>query len=515
VAGNGISGWLKRGRFNLRFRTRLALVMFLTTGATSAILMATYLRQEQRIKGYVTGLTSDLVAISNVTQTHTQTLLPATANRKQILEAYEKAFQNAGFTSVTVVDPSGEVMASTDPHRLGKKILIKRRRLAEERPIHISAQFPSVYMDSSATQHTFPIQFPIVQSNKVIGYADLAGVSDEVGQALRRIYLVRTVWIISTLLAGMFAIVYLAFRFTKPIDLLVAGAHQVAEGNLEVELPSRGSDEMGRLAQTFNQMVERLREHRQLQERLSEAEKASLVARFAATVAHEVRNSLNFINLSIDQIRARQGGGEDAASRELARNLTNMKDEISRLKRLVSDFLVIGRQSPPQLAECNLKATVEQAVAVVEKQAHQQGIIFKLDFAPDLPALRADTGQLKTCFLNILTNSVQAMPNGGEIAVAARTCRRPDGGERIELTFRDTGPGIPAEDRERIFAPYYSTKATGFGLGLAITRKIIEDHGGHISAASYDGPGALVVVELPLPGLGASVSPELATPTAV
>ena len=514
MAGNTISRWLKQGRFSLGFRTRLALVMFLTTGATSAILMATYLRQEQRIKGYVTGLTSDLVAISNVTQTHTQTLLPATANRKQILQAYEKAFQKAGFTSVTVVDPSGEVMASTDPHRLGKKIHIKRRRLDEDRPIHISAQFPSVYMDSNGTQRTFPIQFPIVQTNKVIGYADLAGVSDEVGQALRRIYLVRTIWIISTLLAGMFMIVYLAFRFTKPIGLLVEGAHQVAEGNLDVELPSRGTDEMGRLARTFNQMVERLREHRQLQERLSEAEKASLVARFAATVAHEIRNSLNFINLSIDQIRARQGGGADAASRELARNLSNMKDEVSRLKRLVSDFLVIGRQSPPQLEECNLKTTVEQAVAVVEKQAHQQGILFRLDFAPDLPVLRADAGQLKTCFLNILTNSVQAMPNGGEITVASRAYRRPDGSSHAELLFLDKGPGIRAEDRERIFTPYYSTKATGFGLGLAITRKIIEDHGGHIHVASHDGAGALFVVTLPLPKADAPVSSGLATPTA-
>ncbi len=507
--------WSKLRRFNLRFRTRLALVMFLTTGATSAILMATYLRQERRIKGYVTGLTSDLVAISNVTQTHTQTLLPANANRKQILEIYEKAFQNAGFTSVTVLDPNGEVMASTDPHRLGKRIPIKRRRLAEEQPIHISAQFPSVYMDSSATQRTFPIQFPIVQSNKVIGYADLAGVSDEVGQTLRRIYLVRTVWIICTLLAGMFMIVYLAFRFTRPIDLLVEGAHEVAEGNLEVQLPIRGSDEMSRLARTFNQMVERLREHRQLQERLSEAEKASLVARFAATVAHEVRNSLNFINLSIDQIRARHGSSEDAAGRDLARNLNNMKDEISRLKRLVSDFLVIGRQAQPQLAPCDLKTTVEQAVAVVEKQAHQQDIAIRLEFAPDLPGLQADAGQLKTCFLNILTNSVQAMPNGGEIIIRAGVVRGHEGISSVEMSFQDTGPGIPAEDRERIFTPYYSTKATGFGLGLAITRKIIEDHGGRISAATHEGPGALIVLHLPLPAASVPRLPEVAAPTAV
>jgi signal transduction histidine kinase len=485
----------KKMRFSLGFRTRLALVMFLTTAFTSAVLMATYLHQEERIQAYVTGLTSDLVAIGNVTQAH----LPDTDNRKQTLEAYENAFQNAGFTSVTVADPNGEILASTDPHRLGKKINIKRRRLvARQSPVSISALFPSADADSPVNQSTIPVEFPIVQKNKVIGYAHLGGISDEVGQLLRHLQLVRSIWVLSTLLAGMFVVVYLAFRFTKPIGTLVEGAHQVAEGNLYVTLPVQGSDEIGRLAQTFNQMVERLREHRKLQERLVEAEKSSLVARFAATVAHEVRNSLNFINLSIDQIRARNSRGDDAASRELQRSLCNMKDEISRLNRLVNDFLAIGRQAPPQIAACDVKATVAQAVAIVENQARRQGITIKADFAPDLPNLYADASQLKTCFVNILTNSVQAMPRGGRIEAEAKVMEGVSGARWIRLHFRDSGPGIPAEDREKIFAPYYSTKTTGFGLGLAITRKIIEDHGGRIDVAQTGSPGTVMVVDLPL-----------------
>jgi len=293
----------------------------------------------------------------------------------------------------------------------------------------------------------------------------------------------------------------------------VAGAEQIAQGNLEVSLPPMGADEMGRLAGTFNRMVERLRENRELQERLNQAEKSSLVGRFAANVAHEVRNSLNFINLSIDQIRAKHSGGEERTAVDLQRNLRNIKDEINRLNGLVNDFLAAGRQSPAALAPCDLQATLEQAVALVGRQATRQGITLTVQVPADLPVLQADSGQLKTCFLNVLTNAVQAMPEGGEIHISARAENSRNGsGGVLELCFADTGPGIPVEDREKVFAPYYSTRATGFGLGLAITRKIVEDHGGRIYVRDSGAPGTDMVIDLPLPA-SSHAQPAAAAPS--
>jgi signal transduction histidine kinase len=221
---------------------------------------------------------------------------------------------------------------------------------------------------------------------------------------------------------------------------------------------------------------------------------------FPCSAASPRRNSLNFINLSIDQIRAKHVTGDQRASRELQRNLVNIKDEVSRLNRLVNDFLAAGRQSPPQLAACDLWETLRQAVTVVEKQAHQQNVTIKTSLPGELPPLRADSGQLKTCFLNVLTNAVQAMPRGGEIWVTANWIQPKGGPGSVELRFADSGAGIPPEQREKIFAPFYSTKPTGFGLGLAITRKIIEDHGGHIRVADTKGRGTEMVIELPLSG---------------
>jgi signal transduction histidine kinase len=488
---------LKQLALHLRFRTRLALVMLLTMGCTSALLMLTYVNHNRQVKTYVAGQTSDLLQIISLTQAR----IPPNADRKQALDAYMKALKDAGLSSVTLTSPSGEVVASTTPGQVGRKLRIKKPSAnVRPDPITISAELHDIETDPSFEQRPYLIAFPIIQGDRVLGYAMVRGEMDEMGALLRHMYAVRLGWILALMLVGMLVIVYLAFRFTKPIHTLVEGAEQVAQGNLQVSLPPLGTDEMGRLAGTFNHMVESLRENRELQERLNQAEKSSLLGRFAANVAHEVRNSLNFINLSIDHIRAKHSGGEERGAQELQRNLRNIKDEINRLNQLVNDFLAVGRQSPPALAPCDLKATLEQAVALVERQAARQGISTAVSVPADLPALQADRAQLKTCFLNILTNAVQAMPEGGKLHITARAAPAGNGSEQaLELCFADSGPGIPVEDREKVFAPYYSTRATGFGLGLAITRKIVEDHGGRIYVRDHASRGTQMVIDLPLP----------------
>lgn len=492
-------GSLRRGVLaGLSFRSRLALVLLLTMGSTSAVLFWTYHRQEGRVRGYVATITSDLNTINQLATYQQQ--LPQKGDPDLALQAYRDRLTAAGLKeTVDAASPSGEVVASTDPKRLGKKVKLGKKRRDEQPPFRLSASLPDTNLDPNG-QTTYSVEFPIVRDNKVIGYLVLHGVVDEVDQLLHHTDMVRSAWVIVTLLTGMFFIAFLAFQFTRPISKLVNATTRVAQGDLTVSLPDSGSDEMGRLARTFNEMVARLRESRQLQERLNEAEKLSLLGRFAGTVAHEVRNSLNFINLSIDQTRAKHLGVETARAREIERNLARVKDEVLRLNHLVNDFLAAGRQSPPELAPCDLGTIIEEAVAMVEKQAHTQSISISMDMLPELPHLQADARQMKTCFLNILTNAIQAMPRGGQIRVSASMLSSNGNGNpvRLQLCFSDTGPGIPREDRERIFAPYFSTKATGFGLGLAITRKIVEEHGGRIFATEAATGGTLMVVELPL-----------------
>lgn len=494
----------------IRFRTRLALVLFLTMVLTSALLITTYKRGNGPIKNYVTGISEDLVAISNFTrlqgeaQAQDEDRKTKKAEAEDISEKTKNLLSQAGFSSITIISPTGQVVTSTNKKLIGKTIGVKKHhRPAKLRPINISAQFKDVNTDGTVQEKTYLVEFPLIQNDKVIGYVQLRGIGDEVDALLRRTNQKALTQIILVMLAGIFAAVYLAFLFTKPVDMLVEGARQVAQGNLYVSLPVKGGDEMGRLAQTFNQMVQRLRETRQLQERLSEAEKLSLLGRFAGTVAHEVRNSLNFMNLSIDQIRVKynsvaSNGGAAGAARaasEIERNLANVKTEIARLNDLVNDFLTAGRQAPLLVEDCNLEGVLREAITLVEKQAHDQDVALEVEWPAETLTLKADARQLKTAFVNILTNAVQAMPQGGSIRVTTELRNGKDA--KIEMRFADTGPGIPMDDRERIFAPYFSTKATGFGLGLAITRKVVEDHGGSIHVDSHNSPGTVMVVELP------------------
>ena len=487
---------MKSVHFNLRFRTRLALVMFLTMTCTGAILTWNYVKHRREILNYVAGETSRLLTFSQLAQTQ----IPPKTSVDDALKIYQKKLEDLGLASVSTTSTEGKVVASTNPGQIGKKIPIKKRRLETRKdPVRLPAEFPELDPYPSIDQTAFVIQYPLVLGDKVIGYAVIKGESDQVTTLSRLWYKQRLYWILGTMLAALCVVLYLAFLFTKPIEQLVAGAQQVAAGNLYISLPSRGSDEMGRLAQTFNQMVERLRENRALQERLNEAEKLSLLGRFAATVAHEVRNSLNFINLTIDQIRAKHLNGDDRAARVMQRNLANIKDEISRLNHLVNDVLAAGRQAPPTLLPCDLRATLTEALALVDRQARNQNIKIELDLAQELPIFRLDSAQIKTCFLNILTNAIQAMPLGGQVRIFAVITKAPDGEESLDLHFADTGPGIPPAEREKVFAPFYSTKATGFGLGLAIAKKIIEDHAGRVFVDNGDTPGTDLVVQLPFP----------------
>jgi signal transduction histidine kinase len=500
---------------NLSFRARLALVMFLTMAGIGTMLTLTYIQSNRQINTYVekdARHTSELLTIIQAAQQK----LPANADLNQALGKYMVDLQAAGLSNVVrdpvLASPEGKVMKSTNPGLVGKKVKIEKGKVGTRQgPIKVEAKLKDI--DPAMTGEQREVQYPIVQGEKVIGYLLFKLETEELEQLVHRNYVIRLLWTLATMLAGLFAVLYLAFRFTKPIDLLVEEAHQVAGGNLNVSLPVTGTDEMGRLAQTFNQMVEHLRENKKLQERLNEAEKMSLLGRFAGTVAHEVRNSLNLMNLSIDQVRAKFGAGDERATRDLQRNLNNVKEEIGRLNRLVNDFLTAGRQAPPEMAPCDLRATLEEAVALVENQAQVQNVTIHEQLPENLAPMQCDAGQLKTCFLNILTNAVQAMPHGGEVLVTGTSVSN-GGAPLLELRFADTGPGVPAEDRERIFAPYFSTKATGFGLGLAITRKIVEDHGGRIYVAENGQPGTEIVVELPLPLPAVAQSEEVKSPAA-
>jgi signal transduction histidine kinase len=294
---------------------------------------------------------------------------------------------------------------------------------------------------------------------------------------------------------GLLLIVTIAIftkRITRPITELGQIAEKVAEGNLDFGAPVSGPKEMRTLSQTFNEMLSGLRSKRNLEELLQRAERSAVVGRLASGIAHEIRNPLNFINLSIDHLRASFAPKEEPSRAQYIHMLTTIKDELARLNRLVTDFLGYGRPAKLKIREVDARSLIEEVRDLVHTQAEQQGVAVNIEQNGHGDAkLQGDAELIKTCFSNLMINAIQAMPSGGALNISLR----PDNGF-LEIKFADTGVGIMPEDLGQIFEPYYSTKETGIGLGLPLTKKIIEEHGGKINVESGLGRGTTFTVTL-------------------
>ncbi len=295
---------------------------------------------------------------------------------------------------------------------------------------------------------------------------------------------------------GLLMVVLIALfsqRFTRPILNLEQAAQRVTAGNLDFDVPVSGPKEVSTLSATFNEMLTGLRRNRELEEQLQRAERSAVVGRLASGIAHEIRNPLNFMNLSIDHLQA-ACAPEDARKRnEFSHILTTIKEEISRLNRLVSDFLSYGRPARLKPRELDARTLIEEVNDLVKAQAEQQGV--KVSVATDGDGdtkFQADYEQIKTCFSNLMINAVQAMPEGGALNVTLHPNK-----SNLHIEFADTGLGIAPENLAQIFEPYYSTKDTGIGLGLPLTKKIIEEHGGQITVESEPGKGTVFTITLP------------------
>lgn len=287
-------------------------------------------------------------------------------------------------------------------------------------------------------------------------------------------------------------LLWLVWRFTRPVRQLAIAARRVAEGDLDFTVDIRRRDEMGMLAKTFNQMIGGLKTKRDLEERLSTAERAAVIGRLTSAIAHEIRNPLNFINLSIDHVRSKFVPAEPKDHERFDRLLGSIKEELGRLNRLVTDVLNFGRPANLATRVFDLREIVEQMLAVVRTQAEQQGVELLMEIPQSPVEIEADAEKLKSCLSNIVINAVQAMPDGGRLTVLLES----DSSECV-FHITDTGVGIPDDALDRIFEPYYSTKDTGTGLGLAVTKKIIDEHGGHIRVKSAPGEGTTFSIELP------------------
>lgn len=229
-----------------------------------------------------------------------------------------------------------------------------------------------------------------------------------------------------------------------------------------------------------------LREVRDLQEKVRRSERLASLGRLAAGVAHEIRNPLSSIRGFAQFFGNRFRGQEEEGYAAV------MIKEVDRLNRVISELLDFARPQKPHLERQNLQNILESILVLLEEELRKKKIEVEKNYETDLPLVMADHDQISQAFLNLLLNSIESMGEKGKICLSLKKVQS----GAVEIVIEDTGRGIPAEDIEKIFEPFFSTKRKGTGLGLAIVHQIIEGHGGEIKVKSVEGKGTAFHITL-------------------
>ena len=302
----------------------------------------------------------------------------------------------------------------------------------------------------------------------------------------------------------------LANALARPIARLREGLEAVAKGRFERMLPVETRDEVGELVQTFNTMQEQLAESRR---QLAQQERQLAWREMARQVAHEIKNPLTPMKLSVQHLQrayldvevSGDGGVQEGRtgkrgrfSRLFERITGTLVEQIDSLARIANEFSSFARMPTRVLEALDLNAVVSEAVSLMQEEADAD---IDLDLDPEPLVLEADRGELRRIYINLIKNAIQALHDDGKGTVVVTTRHEPahDGQRGFAYsTVTDTGHGIPAELRDKIFEPNFSTKTSGTGLGLAIAQKSIEAFDGVIGFETDEGKGTTFWVRLPL-----------------
>ncbi|MFQ5834981.1 MAG: ATP-binding protein, partial [bacterium] len=239
---------------------------------------------------------------------------------------------------------------------------------------------------------------------------------------------------------------------------------------------------------------------KQLEEQLQRSKKLAALGEMSAGVAHEIRNPLGVIKSSAQMLRDEFKPVETRG--EYQELTTFIIEEVNRLNRVITEFLSFARPTPPNLQRVNINEIIDKTIQLIASQEKvTPDVKIKVETSKNLPVLMGDPEQIIQALLNIVLNSLQAMPDGGELRIAVRGAD--DAEEKypaslIQIQITDTGEGIPVSIRDKIFNPFFTTKEEGSGLGLAIAHKIIENHKGFIEVESEVRKGTTFKIFLPL-----------------
>ncbi len=293
------------------------------------------------------------------------------------------------------------------------------------------------------------------------------------------------------ILLAIIVSLWLAARFSRPIEQLAEASHEIADGNWDVQVEPGPGAELQQLAEAFNTMTRQLIEQR---ERLVQTERVAAWRELARRLAHELKNPLFPLQITVENmVRAREVA--PAEFDEIFKESTaTLLAEISNLKTIIGRFSDFSKMPKPQLQNVSMNEMVRRVVSLHAPQLkdRRDTISLSVELDESLTEIPLDPDLFHRVVSKLVLNAIDAMPQGGKL-----TLRTQNLGERARLEISDTGTGLTPEERDRIFTPYYTTKQHGTGLGLAVVQSVVSDHHGTISVNSETGRGTTFIIDLP------------------
>lgn len=470
---------------SLSLRTQLLFILLFVLALSIISLWIIYDRSEKAIIEKVTDNFDDITKAIQVSVEEMTYKGDTTHRLKDTVDMLNRK----GIKEITIIGDDSKVIASSNRKKIGTVENPKLKKTATKKGFLITARIGEE--DKRENQKLYYVSMPVSIKGQNLGVILISMVLDDYQALQRRNHVKR---ILSTLFAfalGIVVSLILADQYTDPIKRIAKASREIAEGKLVKIRDNKRRDEIGVLVKSFNEMVEKLSERKELEEKLKKTEQLSMIGQLASGIAHEVRNPLNFLSLSIGHIRERLAEERMSGGDDINELLESLRREIYRVNELLNNFLFYGKPITLKREWMTAGALMEDALYMVRDKI-RDGIEIAVEASDGGMRIYCDREYMRLCIINLVLNSAQSIEDKGKITVRFST---EDGTTCISVA--DNGKGVEVEDIEKIFEPYYSTKKLGIGLGLAITRRFVEEHGGSIAAQSKAGEGTTVTIRVP------------------
>lgn len=467
------------------FQAKLLVVFALVLGVVASLLLFIHYQNEKvLLKSAMTNL-RDMV---NIVHYSTQRLSTERhVDEEELNQFLHEVIRKSSVFEVSVVDFNNQVIASSDANKVGVRSSVGQEGIIVREQTEIEEDDRKV---------RYEVRIPLVKDKEVIGIVQISVLLNSLRAYLSRTSRWQVLLFLGTIVVSFAVFSFFLRRLHRPFNQMASAAKMVADGDFNVELQASGKGEEGEMIASFNHMTRKLLEQRDMEERLFQLERRAILSELGANLAHEIRNPLNLMNLTLHHLGKTCKPEDPGKHENFEKFVSSLKGEIQHLNKVVTEFLSLGKPDRVSRKPFNLRELVSDVTVRLNQKMDDKGLRIILDCPGDVE-LNADQEQFRLVFLNLLLNCIDVVPENSAIEFVAHKSKS---GGTVECKVADMGPGIDPGELDQVFEPYFSKREGGIGLGLTLVRRIIENHGGEIRAVNRPKGGAEFTFTVPAEG---------------